>query len=554
VIVLRNLTKTFRMEGVRKTVADNINMTFPTGVSVGLLGRNGSGKSTLLKLIAGTSTPTWGEVLSTGSLSFPVGLASSLHADLTGAQNTRFVARIYGADTDSLSAWVEEFAELGQHFHLPVRSYSSGMRGRLSFGINMGLAFDTYLVDEITAVGDASFRRKSTEVFQDRMQRSGAIFVSHSMGQIRELCTAGALLEHGRLTYYEEVEEAIDRYLFSLDPTHGVQGGGPQEDDDASRLPAGVRLVYGLGLEGTHAEWLGDCLRRHSQCLCPPVREPHYFDIRAGRSARLLRERDQQMAELVAALPRAQGEARGRLLRRIDDQSALLQVHVAPADGPDRHDAYLAYMQRHRRKAPLLCDLTPSYARLRRADFAEMAGLGGAFLLVLRDPVDRLWETLCLERPEARRTPEACLAALDALLAGPPEEIAALRPEAGYARILERLAPEAGEDGLVVTFHERLADPATRFAELDAVCAAIGAGPLPADRRPPFPEPPGIPPLPEDRAERLAAALAPEYAAMRARFGDALPAAWRVPPPPGAPGEAGDAPPEAEASKAAAAF
>ncbi|MGR3540297.1 MAG: ATP-binding cassette domain-containing protein [Hasllibacter sp.] len=523
-IVLRGLTKTFVMHGVRKTVADRIDAVFPTGVSVGLVGANGSGKSTLLRLIAGTSSPTRGEVLSTGSVSFPVGLASSLHGDMTGAQNTRFVARIYGADTDSLMDWVERFAELGQHFHLPVRSYSSGMRGRLSFGINMGLPFDTYLVDEVTSVGDAGFRRKSTEVFQDRMQRSGAIFVSHSMGQVREMCQAGALLQDGRLSYYDEVEEAIDRYLFSLDPEEGARGlpsRGPQEDVDAARPPPGVRIVFGLGLPGTHAGWLGDCLRRHRDCLAPPEREPHYFDIRAGRAASVRRARDAALEALVARRPDAPEAERERLLARIAEQSALLQIHAAPVDGPDRHDAYLAYMQRGRRKQPLLCDLTPAYARLRRADFAEMAGLGAVFLVVLRDPADRLWAEICAKRPGARD------AALDALLATDPEEIAALYPDANYARLFERLDPEAGEAGPVIVPHEALEDPATRGAALDATWRALGIDPLPAERRPDFPEA-APPPLPEARARALARALAPQYEAMRARLGG-LPPGWRDP-------------------------
>ena len=213
-ITLQNLTKVFRLHGRTKIVADNINATFPSGVSVGLLGRNGAGKSTLLKLIAGTTHPTSGKILSQGSVSFPVGLASALHGDMTGAQNTRFVARIYGADTDALMHYVEEFAELDEHFHLPVRSYSSGMRGRLTFGINMGLKFDTYLVDEITAVGDAAFKKRSRDVFLDRMKDSGAIFVSHSLvlqSQCRHmypigLCVAAKDLPHdgqfGHLNFF----------------------------------------------------------------------------------------------------------------------------------------------------------------------------------------------------------------------------------------------------------------------------------------------------------------------------------------------------------------
>lgn len=222
-IVLRNLTKTFRMHGRRKTIANNLNAIFPSGVSVGLLGRNGAGKSTLLKIMAGTSTPTSGEVLSTGRVSFPVGLATSLHPDMTGAQNTRFVARIYGVETEYLADFVADFAELADHFHLPVRSYSSGMRGRLSFGINMGLEFDTYLIDEVTAVGDAAFRKKSEQVFKDRLRSSGAIFVSHSTGAMLRMCQAGAVLENGALTYFADIKDAIEQHKYNLQrPVNGL--------------------------------------------------------------------------------------------------------------------------------------------------------------------------------------------------------------------------------------------------------------------------------------------------------------------------------------------
>ena len=208
-IVLKNITKVFQAAGRKKVVARGINAVFPTGVSVGLLGRNGAGKSTLLRMIAGLSSTTSGEILTDGRISYPVGLASSMHPDMTGAQNALFVARIYGADTDEMIRFVKNFAELGPHFHMPVRTYSSGMRGRLSFGINMALDFDTYLVDEITAAGDASFKEKSNAVFLDRIGSRSAIYVSHSIGQIRSICTAGAVLENGSLTYYPDVEEAI---------------------------------------------------------------------------------------------------------------------------------------------------------------------------------------------------------------------------------------------------------------------------------------------------------------------------------------------------------
>ena len=211
-IRLENLTKAFWTPGGPKVVADGINFTFPTGVSVGLLGRNGAGKSTLMEMIGGTMKPDAGRIVSTGTISWPVGFAGSFHRDMTGAQNTRFIARVYGVDTEELIAFVKDFAELGPHFHMPVRNYSSGMKSRLAFGLSLGIPFQTYLVDEVTSVGDASFRQKSRLVFQDRMERAGAIVVTHSPSQLRQYCQAGAVLEDGQLTYFDDVEDAIARH------------------------------------------------------------------------------------------------------------------------------------------------------------------------------------------------------------------------------------------------------------------------------------------------------------------------------------------------------
>lgn len=208
-IRLENLTKIYRLKGRRTVVADNLNAVFPTGASVALLGRNGAGKSTLLRMIAGTVSPTSGRILSDGTISWPVGFAGSFHGELTGAQNVRFVARIYGVDTDELVDYVADFAELGHHYHQPFISYSSGMRSRLAMGTSMGIHFDTYLVDEVTSVGDADFRAKSQRVFHDRMSASSAVVVSHSMPMVRQMCTMGAVLEHGHLSVYDNLEDAI---------------------------------------------------------------------------------------------------------------------------------------------------------------------------------------------------------------------------------------------------------------------------------------------------------------------------------------------------------
>jgi capsular polysaccharide transport system ATP-binding protein len=209
VIALQGISKRFRDSTGIKVVAHRIDLTLPTGVSVALLGRNGAGKSTLLDMIAGTVRPDAGQIVSDGTISWPVGFSGSFHRDLTGVQNTRFIARVYGVDTDALVAFVEDFADLGGHFRMPVASYSSGMKSRLAFGISMGIRFDTYLVDEVTSVGDAAFRRKSRLVFRARMAESGAVVVTHDMNQVRQLCEAGMVLENGSLAWYDDVEAAI---------------------------------------------------------------------------------------------------------------------------------------------------------------------------------------------------------------------------------------------------------------------------------------------------------------------------------------------------------
>ncbi|MGJ8605892.1 MAG: ABC transporter ATP-binding protein [Marivita sp.] len=208
-IVLRDLWKRFPGGPV---VAQGITATFPKGQATALLGGNGAGKSSLLAMIAGTLRPDAGRVDRQGTVSWPVGFAGAFHPDLTGAQNTRFVARVYGVDSHSLLGFVRDVSGLGDAMRQPVRRYSSGMRARLGFVISMGIPFDMYLVDEVTAVGDAAFRRETSDLLGARLGQAGAIVVSHAPAHLRGLCSAGAVIEDGRLRMFDDLEEAIAVY------------------------------------------------------------------------------------------------------------------------------------------------------------------------------------------------------------------------------------------------------------------------------------------------------------------------------------------------------
>jgi capsular polysaccharide transport system ATP-binding protein len=208
-IALHALTKRFGGPRGGRVVACGIDALFPRGQSVALIGGNGAGKSTLLQLIAGTMRPDSGRVERFGRVSWPVGLANCLHRDMTGAQNLRFLARVYAVDARALVGFAAEVTGLGRALDHPVAQYSAGMRARLAFAAAMGIPFDHYLIDEVTAVGDAAFRRDSEAILRDRLGRSGAIVVSHSPTALRRLCSAGAVLSGGRLVWFDRIDDAL---------------------------------------------------------------------------------------------------------------------------------------------------------------------------------------------------------------------------------------------------------------------------------------------------------------------------------------------------------
>ncbi len=211
-IRFKNVSKHFKTQNHKKIILDQVNFDFLPGYSYGLLGVNGAGKSTTLKMIAGTILPNSGRITKNVRVSWPLGFAGGFHSEMTGKENLNFVARAYGENVIRVARFVEEFAELGDYINAPVRTYSSGMMARLAFGLSMAIEFECYLVDEITAVGDARFQQRCQVAFENRRKNSDIIMVSHGMDTIQAYCDKGMLLVDGRMMIYDDVEQAIEGY------------------------------------------------------------------------------------------------------------------------------------------------------------------------------------------------------------------------------------------------------------------------------------------------------------------------------------------------------
>ena len=211
-IKINNLVKQYPTRHGPRTVLDNINLSIKAGEKVGILGRNGSGKSTLIRLISGAEQPTAGNIHRGISVSWPLAFGGAFQGTLTGLDNLRFICRVYGASTEDKIPFVQEFSELGQYLYEPVKTYSSGMRARLAFAISMVVEFDCFLIDEIVSVGDARFQDKCRcELFEKRKDRA-MIMVSHDPNFIRAHCEHASVLVEGKLTSFEQVDDAFTFY------------------------------------------------------------------------------------------------------------------------------------------------------------------------------------------------------------------------------------------------------------------------------------------------------------------------------------------------------
>lgn len=216
-IHLVNISKRYITPAGVKTVLQPLSMSIPTDRRIGVIGKNGSGKSTLLKIIAGVEDPDTGYATRECRISWPLGMGAGLHPEMTGVENAAFIGRLYGAGVDRTIAYVRRFSELGDYLAMPVRTYSSGMMAKLNFSLSMALDFDCYVVDEMTSVGDKTFREKARRAFLERAERSGLLFVSHNDEQVKQMCDVALVIHEGAVYPFGSVNEASKFYVQSLE-------------------------------------------------------------------------------------------------------------------------------------------------------------------------------------------------------------------------------------------------------------------------------------------------------------------------------------------------
>jgi len=213
-IIVSDVHKRYKTaHGVGKWVLQGIDLTIPRNRNVALIGANGAGKSTLLRIIGGVDYPNKGSVERRCRVSWPMG-QGGLEPTLTGRQNAKFVCRVHGhqADLADRLAFVQNFSDLRDAFDEPVRTYSTGMRSRLQFALSLAFDFDVYISDEVTAAGDAAFRKKAVAAFKSMANRAGLIMVSHDEGALKQFCQSGIWIHEGKAWWFDEIDDALKAY------------------------------------------------------------------------------------------------------------------------------------------------------------------------------------------------------------------------------------------------------------------------------------------------------------------------------------------------------
>ena len=211
-IALTNIVKEYHTAvGVRR-VLDNISFEIAAGEKIAVLGKNGAGKSTLVKIIGGVEDPTSGTVSRDLFMSWPIAFAGGFELGMSGLDNIRFIARIYGVPIQEAVAFIDDFAELGRLLYLPVRTYSSGMRARLTFGLTLAVNFECFLIDEVISVSDSRFQQKCFDELFVKRRHCAMILVSHDQEIIKQYCKKALILKSGRGRVVEDLDFALQIY------------------------------------------------------------------------------------------------------------------------------------------------------------------------------------------------------------------------------------------------------------------------------------------------------------------------------------------------------
>ena len=200
-----------------KKAINNVSFEIRRGEAVALFGKNGAGKSTMLKMITGVTYPTSGEIKVNGRVSALLELTSGFDVELSGRENIYLKGRLCGLRDEVISELEEtivDFAEIGEYIDQPVRSYSSGMKARLGFAVNVNIRPEILIVDEALSVGDKSFKEKCLKKVKEIIKNDNVtlLFVTHSAAQARKFCDRGIVMKHGKMMFDAPIDEAIDYY------------------------------------------------------------------------------------------------------------------------------------------------------------------------------------------------------------------------------------------------------------------------------------------------------------------------------------------------------
>ncbi len=214
-IELINVSKSFKTKHGRKYILKDMSIVIPSDKNIGILGKNGAGKSTIMRMLGQIEFPDKGKIISKNSFSWPLGLSGGFVGNMTGKANIKFVCRLYGKshkEMQKIVEFVKDFSELDDYFDMPIRTYSSGMKSRLSFGLSLSFDFDYLLIDETLSVGDARFRKKSKEALMRKIENCNVLLVSHDMGTLRDICDVGIVVNNGKMRYFDDINRAIEEY------------------------------------------------------------------------------------------------------------------------------------------------------------------------------------------------------------------------------------------------------------------------------------------------------------------------------------------------------